>query len=380
MSVLGAAISRLAAVAIVVAGGIAPATADQRSGGLAPAERFAEARALGQQGDYDRALEKYDALRRDYPHDVDFALGRAQVLMWLERDPEALAELEIAASLAPEYETVWRLWLAVLSRQPGADAARDLERLRDHAAARFPASSWWHAPPVIVVRRWTLSAGLGLDTLDNGQPNWNNQFLSAGFARSADTTYLFRMARNVRFDAADGQYGVGAEWRLGDAWFAGGDAGFSPNARFLPDVDIGAHVGRTLKAGWVADIRYRHRSYPTATVNTVISMAEKYVGNYRVAYSLGVSHLRGAGNTLSHSLIVNWYSSEQHSFGVSIATGEEAEAIGPDQVLEMEVRGLTLLGRHRINDRIGLSWSAGLHDQGEFYRRHFVGLAVSIRI
>lgn len=371
---------QFAAVAIIVVGGIAPATAEQRSGDLTPAERFAEARALGQQGDYDRALEKYDALRRDYPDDVDYALGRAQVLTWLERDSEALAELEIAASLAPGYEAVWRLWLTVLSRQPGADASRDLERLRGFAAARFPESSWWHAPPVNVVRRWTLSAGVGLDTLDNGQPNWNNQFVEAGFERSADTTYLFRMARNRRFDAADGQYGVGAEWRLGDAWFAGGDAAFSPNTRFLPDVDFAAHVGRTLKAGWVADVRYRHRSYPTATVDTIIGMAEKYVGNYRAAYSLGVSHLRGAGNTLSHSLIVNWYPSDQHSFGVSVATGEEAEAIGPDQVLETDVRGLSLTGRHRINDRIGLNWSAGLHDQGEFYRRHFFGLAVSIRI
>ncbi|MDH3442117.1 MAG: hypothetical protein OEM63_15260, partial [Gammaproteobacteria bacterium] len=59
--------------------------------------------------------------------------------------------------------------------------------------------------------------------------------------------------------------------------------------------------------------------------------------------------------------------------------GREAEAIGGGQVLETDVKGFSLNGRHQFNERIGLQWWLGIHNQGELYRRHFVGMAVSIR-
>lgn len=356
-----------------------PAVADP-VGEPAPAERFATARALGEAGNDADALAMLDALRQQFPDDVDYALARAQVLARQQRDMEALAELTVASELAPGYEAVWRLRYGLQARQPGKEAGRKLDELRDEASRRFPEANWWQQPQIEAPRRWTLSAGIGVDTLDNDQPNWNEQFFEAQFEHSAAARYRLRAARSSRFDAADGQYGLGAEWRFSDDWFAGMDANFSSDPRFLPDRDLGGHVGRTLADGWVAGLRYRHRSFPTATVNTVIGSAEKYFGSFRAAYSLSISRLDGAGNTLGHGFVVNWYLDDRHSFGVSLATGDEAEAIGPGQVLETRVRGLSVSGRHGVSNRMGISWYAGLHEQGDFYRRHYVGLAVSIRI
>ena len=354
-----------------------PAHADRES---TPAERFAAARTLGQEGNYAGALATLEALRLEFPDDVDYALAKAQVLARQQRDAEALLELAAASEMAPQYEAVWQLRYRLQARQPGKEAGRRLDELRDESSRRFPGATWWLAPQIEAPRRWTLSAGVGVDTLDNGQPNWNEQFFEAQFEHSATASYRARLARSSRFDAADGQYGIGAEWRFSDDWFAGVDANFSSDARFLPDRDLGGHIGRSLADGWVAGLRYRHRSFPTATVNTVIGSAEKYFGPFRAAYSLSVSRLEGAGNTLGHSFVFNWYLDDRHSFGVSLATGEEAEAIGPGQVLETDVRGLSVSGRHGINKRVGISWYAGLHEQGDFYRRRYVGLAVSIRI
>ena len=72
--------------------------------------------------------------------------------------------------------------------------------------------------------------------------------------------------------------------------------------------------------------------------------------------------------------------SDTGSVGLTINSGDEAEAIGNGQVLETAVRGITLSGRHQLNGRIGLQWWLGIHDQGDFYRRRFFGMAVSVGI
>ena len=63
-----------------------------------------------------------------------------------------------------------------------------------------------------------------------------------------------------------------------------------------------------------------------------------------------------------------------------MTVGREAEPIGGGQVLETDVKGISLRGRQQFNERFGLQWWLGVHDQGELYRRQFVGMAFSIRI
>ena len=60
--------------------------------------------------------------------------------------------------------------------------------------------------------------------------------------------------------------------------------------------------------------------------------------------------------------------------------GGQAESLGNGQVLETDVRGITLNGRRAINERVAIQWWLGLHEQGDFYRRRFLGMAVSIGI
>jgi YaiO family outer membrane protein len=115
-------------------------------------------------------------------------------------------------------------------------------------------------------------------------------------------------------------------------------------------------------------------------VNSATGIVEKYVGSYRVAYAIGVSSLPGSSKLLNHGLTVNWYHNDRASLGVTINSGKEAEAIGPDQVLETTVRGVSLGGRRQLTDRLGLQWWLGLHDQGDYYRREYLGLAVSIKL
>ncbi len=342
--------------------------------------RFKRARVRGYLGEHAGALHDYDHLRQKFPLDVDYALGRARVLAWLGRDAEALAELEAAEELAPDYEAVWRLEFSIRSRQSGAEAARRLEELRAACALRFPQSSWWQPPASDPSRRWVALVGVGYEELSDSLPSWDNQFLELHWERTERITHILRLARDARFDESDTLFGLGSEWRSGGDWFAGVKLASSSSPSFAPELELSGHIGTTLDAGWVVDLRYRRREYASATVGSLIAGAEKYFGDFRVAYSLGVSHLHGASDSLGHALHGNWYPSDRFSIGLSLATGEEAESVGPGRVLETDVRGLSLNGRHRITDRVGVNWWAGIHEQGDFYRRRYLGMAVSIRL
>jgi YaiO family outer membrane protein len=338
------------------------------------------ARLLSRAGRYQEALGEYDALIHSFPEDVDHALGKAQLLFWLEDYAKAMTELERAKRLAPDYEAVWQLQLAVMQRRRHETDSARIMTLRNEAEARFPNSAWWRIPQPRRVPRWLLTLGAGYENLSNDLPDWNSQFLQLDWRRDQNSRYFARLARDARFDNADPQIALGGEWGSGDKWTGGLEFNTSTTANFQPKTGASLHVGRRLAAGWGVDLRWRQRRYDTAIVSTFTSTAERYFGNFRAAYGLNLSHLHGLGDTVAHTLTFNWYVGEKHSFGIVVADGEEAEAVGTGQVLQTDVTSATFSGRHLLSDRHTLAWWVGSHRQGDLYRRDYVGLAITIGI
>lgn len=315
-----------------------------------PAERFDRAEALRRDGRPDAALQELDRLREDYPDNVDYALARALVLTQLQRRDEALAEYDAAIELAPEYKDLYTLRARLLANQPDDP------------------------------RAWTLLLGAGYEDLSNGLPSWDNQFTELHYQKDENSRYLFRFARDARYSDADLSVGSGAEYQWDQGWFAGADLSLSDSPRYQPEIGFSAHAGKAFGDGWVADLRYRRREYDTATVGSYIGSIEKYYGAYRFAYSLGWSRLHGASSFMNHVITANWYYSDEASIGITLNDGNEAESLGNGQVLETDVRGFTLNGRRAVNERVAIQWWFGMHKQGDFYRRRFLGMAVSIGI
>ena len=340
-----------------------------------PAERFASARQLMHDGKLDAALAAFELLRADYPEDVDYAFARAQVLVRLGRDAEAAEQLDAAIAMAPAYEDIWRARYRLLARQEDGEV---LDAFRRRAAEQFPAATWWHAREPESRPAWTVLVGAGADSLSNDLPGWDNQFIETHYERDDGTRYTGRVARDARNDEGDISIGLGGEWRV-QSWFAGAGLMFVADPAFQARTGFEVYAGRSFDDGWGGTVRYRRRDYDNATIGTVVASVEKYVSDFRVAYTLGVSHLQGASTFSGHTLTGNWYYRDSSSVGVSLSGGREAEAIGGGRVIETDVRGISLSGRHQLDERLGLHWWLGLHDQGDLYRRRFVGMAVSIR-
>jgi YaiO family outer membrane protein len=331
-----------------------------------PASRYDRARELAADGRSTEALAEFDALRRDFPGDVDYALGRAQMLA--------------RSGLAPDYEDVWRLRYSLLLRQPQAANAAERMAVQQAAAARFPESTWWQAEPVEAPGKWTMTVGAGYDSLSNGLPSWNNQFAELLYSLDAGRSLLARLARDERALAADLTLALGAEFNRQGGWFAGGDVLVADDPFYQPESGFSVHAGRALDDGWVVDLRYRRKEYANATIGSLVGTVEKYYGDFRFAYGYTWSRLQGASNFGNHLASTQWYYRDGASVGITLSDGKEAEAIGNGRVLETDVRSISLTGRREFDERLTLHWWLGLHDQGDLYRRQFLGMAVSIRI
>lgn len=341
-----------------------------------PGERFGIAQHQLQDGEFEAARQAFLSLQQEFPGNVDYIFGHALALARLGQESDALRELTRAIEIAPGYEDLWRTKYNLLNRSP---PSADLARFREQSAARFPLATWWH-PAVPVQRRpWTVTLGSGIDALDNNFPDWNNQFAEIRYQRNDSQTYAAQLARDERNSFSDVSTGLAGHWSTG-AWLAGGSAAFASSPQVVPKRSLEVYTGRLYGDGWISTLRFRYRDFANATVSTALISTEKYIAQFRVSYDLGISRLHGAASFTNHVLTGNWYYQGDASVGLSITTGHEAEAIGGGQVLETDVQGISLNGRHPLTDRIGLQWWLGIHDQGDLYRRKFIGMAISIRI
>jgi YaiO family outer membrane protein len=342
--------------------------------------RFALARVLGRSGDYAGALAEYDALVAAHADNVDYSLGRAQVLAWSNRDREALDEIARARALAPSYEAVWELELALLERGEGTQAR--LAALRDEAARRFPASDWWAdgPPPAQAEPMTELAIGAAHQSLSRPVPDWSTLSLRITRRRGSGSAYYGALERERRFARDDFAVGAGGSFSPAEQWTAGVDLALGADSDFAPDVSATGWAARAYRSGWETRFTLRQRRYETAKVTSAAATGARYFGKFRAAYTLDRSRLHGETASTAHSAALNYYYSEHTQLDLTIAAGQEAEAIAPGVVLETDVRAYSLGARHALSERWRLSWWVGSHRQGELYRRRYVGFDLAVRL
>jgi YaiO family outer membrane protein len=298
----------------------------------------------------------------------------------MAEDAAAAAELARARSLAPDYEDVWRLELAVLSRLP---ADTRLIALRDEAARRFPDSDWWRVADKAAAPdapRTELAAGGAHDSLSTTAPDWTSLFVQLTRRRGSGAAVYASLTEEQRFGRTDLVLTGGGGWRLAERWSAGFDLGLTKDADFMPKAAVTAWAARALPHGWDAEVRWRQRNYVATDVMAVAGVLGRYFGRFRTAYTLDVSKLDGDTSSANHTVALSYYLSERTHLDLHLNTGEEAEAVDADSVLKTDVEGVSLGARHALLGDWWMSWRLGAHRQGDFYTRRYVALSFSTGI
>lgn len=349
---------------------------------LAPAApaQLADILTAMRAGDDERALQLLDSAREQYPQDVDYMLARAQVLARRNRPTEALVDLREANQAAPQYEAPWRLRYALLLSHPQLASAHELADVRNASRQRFPAADWWQQDRPAPDRLWrTLTVASRIEQLSNDAPDWRALSVDLLWPESDRRSYRIGLSSSERFNQRDLALALGVDQTINSRWRISADLGGAVSAAFSADWQAAATVTRSLPGGWSLGAGLQHRRFETAIVTSQRLTAEKYVAAFRFAYMTNITRLHGSATSFGHALTGNWYLSDRSSLGLSFNRGEEAEAIAAGRVLETTVSGFTLSGRHRLAERYDLDWFAGSQQQGDFYRRRYVGLALSTR-
>jgi YaiO family outer membrane protein len=339
-------------------------------------ERFRRARALAQQGDFERALVEYGVLTAQHPDNVDYLFGEAQARFWSGDSPCALQFATRARQLAPDYEDVWRLEYQILQSNVEFAGSERLDLFRTTANARFPSADWLRQDRNEESPSYRWEFGFNSESLDNGAANWQNVYAYMDRRTANDSVLSVTLTEHRRFSLTDVETAIGGGMTVAGSWLLDGAIRTSPNAEFLPEIVVDAGASRLLGRGWIAGFDLRHRRYPDDIVNTFGLNVELYFGSFRAAYHIDNTRLASSAS-LTHRGVLNYYTETGTQYGLTVAAGDEVEIVAPGQLLEMDISAVALSGRHPLTERFSILWRVGTHRQGSIYRRNNVGLSIA---
>jgi YaiO family outer membrane protein len=343
--------------------------------------RFLLARVYGWDGRYDAALAEYDVLRALHPQDVDYVFGRALVLNWSGAVDEALEELSRARALAPDYEDVWRVEHSLRVAHPTGTSAD--QAFRRAARSRFPDADWVAPPPAaetVAGAVTQLSFGAVRESLSRPVPDWNSHFIEVRRLRSRGGSAYGRVQREERFGRRDLLLGGGGDWRISDRWSAGVDLLVGNDNAFMPTWTATGWAAAALANGWEGRLALRHREYDDTQVTSTAWQLGRYFGRFRAAYTIDLARLRGDSVSTAHIGQLNYFVTDRTRLDLTLARGEEAEAIDANRVLRTNVRSVTVGVRQALGERWQLSAWTGSHKQGDLYTRRYVGFSLAAGI
>lgn len=382
------------------------------------AAQFLLAQVLSWQEKYNDSLAHYDALLRRHPDQVDYLLGKSQVLVWEGKPAAALPLLSKARRNAPHYEEVWRLQIRALMDAGSAHQLRQAKRIRAKAQQRFPNSKWDRAeaqPPRKMVvtertpnvpttatpevvratqppvtnepetgaaapaqenRRTEIEAGIAHDSLDRGLEDWRS-FYVTGLHRLDEGKRIYGGVRETtRFGLQDSEIQAGISIPWASRWTGAIEATYSGTHRVLPKSALRGDIGYSLADGWLAWGGLKHTEYADAKVDLTSLSVERYWDKFRAAYTLSNSRLDSGGSATTHRMQADYFYGDRNRIGLGYVSGQEVENLGQSGVLSSDVRSVFMVGTHWFAPQWGVSYELNQHRQGDSYTRKGISLGI----
>lgn len=341
------------------------------------------ARLYSWQSRWDESLTLYTALLAQYPGNVDYQLGKGQVLFWRGDFEEAYATLDSARDAAPGYEQIWRNELQVLDSLRGEpNYAAKWSQLKQDAAARFPSSDWSSiaAVPVLEMqpRHWrrTYESLAGYETLGAGREPWRRAQIGVAFASDTRKAVNLEARSEQRFALTDWQFGANYSQSLPRVT-VGAEFAFSPGAQVLPEMVAAINAQARLFDSWTPSLGYRYSAYSNSGVHTVSGGAETYLKDVLYSYQAAAVFNSGYSAGSNHRAQAIYFYGVESRVGLLFLTGTEIERLGPKATLESQITAAVVSIEHWVSNRFALISQANGQKQGSLYTRY--GLEFGVR-
>ncbi len=225
---------------------------------------------------------------------------------------------------------------------------------------------------------WTeLEAGFNPERLDNGQPDWSETWASLAHRDGGGRVWIGRLAYVRRFDKEDVSGLATAYLPVGKRVVLLVEGGGSPSHEFLARWTGMTQLQLVLGRGFGLLVGARRTSWGSSRVDAFYLGAEKYIGNFRFAYTFSPTRSNVAGDGYGHLVQVGWFYGERSR--VTLAYGHGKETYRPDLGVASasQTDGLAVFGRQMLSSRLGLGYSVSWTRQQALYDREGVSLALS---
>ena len=198
-----------------------------------------------------------------------------------------------------------------------------------------------------------------IETLDPKSPHWTDWELAYRRTFARRTLLLGRLTQSRRFDLADTSGTVGGYLPLGaqDTLFA--ETTQSATHRVLPQSSYQLAWAHAFTGGWGTQFGARHVIYNSTEVTIGELTLEKYISDYRLAYSYSPSHSSTAAGAAGHRLQGGYFYGSGNSAQVIVTTGDEVDKpTSATAVTATRVNSAALFGLQWLSCDWAVGWSA----------------------
>jgi YaiO family outer membrane protein len=215
------------------------------------------------------------------------------------------------------------------------------------------------------------------DNLDNGYQDWREAGAELAWRGPPGRLFLFRARETDRYGLRDVEAAILATLPYAGNWSLSLEGSGTSSANVLPEWSAAATVARVLGNGWIASGSWKETRYTTSEVSMATVGLERYVGNYRFAYTAYLSRPHGEAWSPTHRLAASWYGEGLTRLEAGAARGRESENT-PAGLITTDVRNLTLSGCLGISPALGLTMEFERQRQGDFYTRKAIRLGARV--
>ncbi len=326
--------------------------------------KFRLARAYNISREFDKSIPLFEELLRADTENADYFLGIGQAYLWSDRPSAAVIYLEKAASLDPDYEDVHRT-LALAYTNNGQQ--KEAEKVYASSISRFNNPAWATSG-----KRALESSKMSPDlrfVIDNryedlnyNPDDWRDTriMLITDLADRKNISFFY--INSDRFGETDHTYGAMGYFPLTDKTTLHAELAYSHTHEVLPEYTAYLQLGQAFYEGWGLLGGIRMRDYTEDTVYTGDITLEKYISDFRAAYTAYISD-SDAGTAWSHRIQFGYFFSAENNIQIAFSTGTEVEkTLNANTILETDFNDISLWGEYWLTQTLGLKYGAGFTD------------------
>lgn len=222
-----------------------------------------------------------------------------------------------------------------------------------------------------------IETGYTEDHLTNNYKSWNSQYINLFVPLKEKGLFNIQLDNIQRYGIEDQQVSgtYAYPFRYGVLNI---ESSYSANATYLAKYSFGAIWNGRLPLSFGYTVGAVQRQYMESLTNIYKLGLEKYLGNYRLAYTGIVSTINQTQPAYGQLIQTQWVGPTNNRVGLAYSFGMEPTVISPGALASVKTQFIQLDGLYWLTKQLGVTASLWHGMQGDYYQRN--GGQIGIRV